>query len=170
MNFIARYIRHHETMVGVLRPWLVFVGCAGTAIALIATSQRASTAMLEPPVPIAPVTAAAPSDRAALPHTEFAPTFADAAASLRHGRYADAYGRFVRLADEGDIDAARVALVMHALGPRLFGSAWDATAEQLMEWTRWSDAAAAEELAQLRAALQGPGASRSPLQRPSPSN
>jgi len=34
---------------------------------------------------------------------------------------------------------------MHALGPRLFASQWDASAEQLQTWTRWSAAAAAED-------------------------
>jgi hypothetical protein len=160
MNFIAQLVRNHEPVVSALRPWLVFVACAALAVALIATSQRASNAVLPSPVPSRPMTTIAPSDRPTMPRTEFAPTFADAAESLRNGRYADAYGRFVRLADEGDIDAARVALVMHALGPKLFGSAWDATAEQLVEWTHWSEAAATEELAQWRAALHGPGADR----------
>ncbi len=123
-------------------------------MALIATSQRASTAT-PPPTRSAPSPSTAPPDRPALPRTEFAPTFAEAAESLRNGRYADAYGRFVRLADEGDIDAGRMALLMHALGPKAFGSAWDATAEQLAEWTRWSQVAADEELAQFRAALHG---------------
>ena len=155
MNFIAQLLHNHKTIVPALRPWLVFVACAALAMALIATSQRATTAVLLQPGPTAPLTTTAPSDRPAMPRTEFAPTFADAAESLRNGRYADAYGRFVRLADEGDIDAARMALVMHALGPRAFGSTWDASVEQLVEWTRWSDVAANEELAQLRTALQG---------------
>ena len=155
MNFIAQLLHNHKTIVPALRPWLVFVACAALAMALIATSQRASTAVLPQVGPAAPMTTTAPSDRPAMPRTEFAPTFADAAESLRNGRYADAYGRFVRLADEGDIDAARMALVMHALGPRAFGSTWDASVEQLVEWTRWSDVAANEELAQLRTALHG---------------
>ena len=158
MNFIAKLVRRHEAIVPAWRPWLIFLGCTALATALIATSQRASTAVLAPPVPTAPMTTNAPSDHPAMPRAEFAPTFADAAESLRNGRYADAYGRFVRLADEGDIDAARIALVMHAMGPRAFGSTWDVTAEQLMEWTRWSEVAANEELAQLRAALHGRGA------------
>jgi hypothetical protein len=100
-------------------------------------------------------------DRPPIPRAEFAPTFADAAESLRSGRYADAYGRFVRLADEGEVDAARMALVMHRLGPKVFGSAWDATVEQLIEWTRWSQAASEEELAQLRAEVHGHSANTS---------
>ena len=155
MNFVAQLVRNHKTIVPALRPWLVFVACAALAMALIATSQRASTAVLQHPGPTATMTTTAPSDRPAMPRTEFAPTFADAAESLRNGRYADAYGRFVRLADEGDIDAARMALVMHALGPRAFGSTWDASVEQLVEWTRWSEVAADAELAQLRVAPHG---------------
>ena len=39
-----------------------------------------------------------------------APTFADASRLFRAGRYAAAYGRFVTMANEGDMHAARVAL------------------------------------------------------------
>ena len=81
-------------------------------------------------------------ERTATPRTAFAPTFADAAEALRAGRHAEAYGRFVALADEGDVDAARIALVMHRFGPALFGSPWDASVEQVAQWTRWSEVAA----------------------------
>ena len=65
-----------------------------------------------------------------------APTFAEASRLFRAGRYAAAYGRFVTMANEGDMHAARVALVMHRFGPTLFGSDWDATTEELAEWSR----------------------------------
>ena len=158
MNFIADFVRSHATTVPTVRLCFVLLACAAVAAAQIATLRPGSVATPSPRPPMtAPKTTTAPPDGPAMPRTEFAPTFEDAAESLRSGRYADAYGRFVRLADEGDVDAARMALVMHALGPKAFGSAWDATVEQLAEWTRWSEAAAKEDLGQLRAALQGHG-------------
>jgi hypothetical protein len=158
MNSLAKPLRDLETHGPALRPWFVLFACATLAVALIAGSQRATTAqsaLSGPTTPTAPTAMPAPSDRPPTTRSEFAPTFADAAESLRTGRYADAYGRFVRLADEGDIEAARIALVMHALGPRAFGSSWDATVEQLIEWTQWSEASAKEDLARLRATLHG---------------
>jgi hypothetical protein len=97
-----------------------------------------------------PIAAGPTPDRPTMPRVEFAPTFSAAAESLRAGRHAEAYGRFVVLADEGDVDAARIALLLHRFGPDVFGSAWDASVEQVVEWTRWSEAATAKELAQLR--------------------
>jgi len=99
------------------------------------------------------------------PHAAFAPTFADAAGLLRVGRHAEAYGRFVALADDGDVDAARFALLMHRYGPAVFGSAWDASPEQVADWTRSSARAADEELANL-----GVLATRRPLSPKTTSN
>ena len=53
---------------------------------------------------------------------------------FRQQRYSAAYGRFVRLADDGHIPSAQLALVMYHNGPTLFGSSWDATPEQLEHW------------------------------------
>ena len=68
-------------------------------------------------------------------------SFAEASALFRSGRYPAAYGHFVRLANEGDRAAARVALVMHRHGVALFGSAWDATTEELEQWALLAGAA-----------------------------
>ena len=76
-------------------------------------------------------------------------TFDAAAASLRAGRVAEAYGRFVALAELGDVDAARVALLMYRFGPTVFGRRWDASTEQLAAWTRWSQAAEDKDMAHL---------------------
>jgi hypothetical protein len=134
-------------IVSTLRLWLVFLAFAGVAALLIATLQRVDVALSPLPEPRAQIMA--------IPHEAFVPTFADAAESLRIGRYAEAYGRFVRLADEGNVEAARIALVMHRFGPEVFGSAWDASVEQLAEWMQWSRAAAEKELAQLQVAARG---------------
>ncbi len=55
--------------------------------------------------------------------------------AFRAGRFPEAYGRFVRLADQGDAEAARLALWMYRRGPTLFGREWDATPEQLERWS-----------------------------------
>jgi hypothetical protein len=58
------------------------------------------------------------------------PTVADrlhgkAVESFRAGRFAEAYGRFVALAEAGHPASARYALWMCEHGPALFGSDWD---------------------------------------------
>ena len=74
---------------------------------------------------------------AALPTHGFAgePDFAAAVQQYRSGRMSDAYGRFIRLADAGDPDAARIALFMHKFGPVLYGTYWDANPEDMAYWT-----------------------------------
>jgi hypothetical protein len=47
--------------------------------------------------------------------------------------------------------------MMHRFGPAVFGSMWDASVDQLVEWTHWSEAATSVELAQLRAAAHADG-------------
>lgn len=68
-----------------------------------------------------------------------APSHLDAAHSqavqeFRAGRYASAYGRFARLADRGYAPAAVTALAMAGGGEALFGTAWDASPDQLSAW------------------------------------
>jgi hypothetical protein len=60
---------------------------------------------------------------------------AQAVQAFRAQRYADAYGRFARLADEGYAPSALMALVMVCHGPSLFGSEWSATPGQLQRWS-----------------------------------
>jgi hypothetical protein len=50
-------------------------------------------------------------------------------------RYAEAYGRYADLADDGDPAAASIALAMVMHGPALFGSDWSATSGQLQRWS-----------------------------------
>jgi hypothetical protein len=50
-------------------------------------------------------------------------------------RYAEAYGRYAALADEGDAGAAWMALTLVSNGPVLFGTEWSATPGQLQRWT-----------------------------------
>lgn len=75
-------------------------------------------------------------------------TLPEAAALLRGGRHAEAYGRFVVLADAGDVEASRIALHLYHFGPSVYGSQWDASAEQLWRWTRASQKAEDLEFAQ----------------------
>ena len=59
---------------------------------------------------------------------------ANAVASFQQGRFPEAYGRFIALADAGHAPAAEVALFMFHNGPALFGRDWDTTQEQLTAW------------------------------------
>jgi hypothetical protein len=48
----------------------------------------------------------------------------------RDCRWAAAFGQFTRLADAGDAESARIALLMLWHGPRLYGSEWSSTPAQ----------------------------------------
>lgn len=61
--------------------------------------------------------------------------YAEAVRSFRSGRTADAFGRFIDLANRGDVDAARIALFMHSYGPTLYGTYWEAGAQDVEYWT-----------------------------------
>lgn len=62
--------------------------------------------------------------------------FAEASGLYREGRWSGAYGRFARLADQGQIEAARIALHMLRMGPTLYGSDWGASQPQIDLWSR----------------------------------
>ena len=155
MQTISTFVRRHAGILSTMYPRRVLVACAALAAVLIVSAQRFEAAPARPTLSTTALTTIPPP---ALPGVEIAPTFASAAESLRTGRYADAYGRFVQLADEGDIDAGRIALVMHRFGPKVFGSTWDATVEQVADWTYRSEVAAQKELARLRAVMRGAAA------------
>jgi hypothetical protein len=60
---------------------------------------------------------------------------AQAVQSFQSLRYADAYGRFAALADDGDASSALIALAMVRHGPGVFGSEWSITPGQLQRWS-----------------------------------
>jgi hypothetical protein len=64
-----------------------------------------------------------------------APGRAVAHEAYERNHWATAYAAFVRLADEGDADAARIALLMHRHGAALYGSAFEATPAQRQRWS-----------------------------------
>lgn len=64
-----------------------------------------------------------------------APGRAAAHEAYERNHWAAAYAGFVRLADEGDADAARTALLMHRHGAALYGSALEATPAQRQRWS-----------------------------------
>lgn len=108
-----------------------------------------------------PATSAAPS--AATAAASPAARFAEASRLLRAGRHAAAYGRFVALANDGDREAASIALVMHRHGSALFGSVWDATTEELQYWSDLARSADRAEIeARLRLGLQPAGVGSAP--------
>lgn len=59
-----------------------------------------------------------------------------------HARKAEAYGRFINLADAGHAPAAHLAMLMCQRGPELFGRDWDCSPEQLQDWARTAGVAA----------------------------
>lgn len=60
--------------------------------------------------------------------------YADAVKSFRAGRTSDAFGRFIDLANRGDVDSARVALFLYSYGQPLFGKQWDASPQDVAYW------------------------------------
>ena len=59
---------------------------------------------------------------------------ANAVASFQQGRFPEAYGRFVALANAGHAPAAEVALFMAQHSAAVFGKDWDVTQEELTTW------------------------------------
>jgi hypothetical protein len=59
----------------------------------------------------------------------------DAVRNFRAGRMSHAFGKFINLADRGDVDSARIALFLHTYGPVLFGKQWDAGEQDVAYWT-----------------------------------
>jgi hypothetical protein len=56
--------------------------------------------------------------------------------SFREGRFPEAYGRFVALANAGHPASARHALWMCEFGLELFGRDWDCAPEEVQAWAR----------------------------------
>jgi hypothetical protein len=73
---------------------------------------------------------AAPATAAGIADIEYD----NAVRSFRAGRTSDAYGQFIELASRGDVDAARIALFMHAYGATLYGKHWDAGDQDVAYW------------------------------------
>jgi hypothetical protein len=82
------------------------------------------------------VTAAAPLSVTVrlLPAAAQEDMYADALRLYREGRWSAAYGRFLRLADGGNADAARIALMMLRHGHDLYGTEWTAAPSQVAQW------------------------------------
>jgi hypothetical protein len=81
------------------------------------------------------VSAAQAQPRPASP-TAAAQLHANAVASFRQGRFAEAFGRFNSLADAGHAPSAAIALWMFQNGPAVFGSDWDSSQDQLTAWAQ----------------------------------
>jgi hypothetical protein len=74
-----------------------------------------------------------PELAAARPFAETA--HATAVQKFREGRFPEAYGRFVELAEAGYAPSARYALMMCEHGLALFGHDWDCGPEQVQDWS-----------------------------------
>jgi hypothetical protein len=62
--------------------------------------------------------------------------FEQALADYKQGRPTAAYGRLMRLADQGDAESARIALILLRHGEQLNGTAWGASQPQIDHWMR----------------------------------
>lgn len=62
--------------------------------------------------------------------------YARALAAFRAGRFPEAYGRFVGLAEAGHPASARYALLMCEHGLALFGKDWDCAPQEIEDWAR----------------------------------
>ncbi len=58
------------------------------------------------------------------------------------GRYRPAFEAYARLADGGDVEAARIATLMVRFGPRLYEEGIWASPERLQHWRRLLESAA----------------------------
>jgi hypothetical protein len=70
------------------------------------------------------------------------PTFTEAVHEYRAGRWSSAFGRFITLANDGNVEAARIALFMQLHGRQLYGSDWDASEDDIALWSRMTAARA----------------------------
>ncbi|MFY7870902.1 MAG: hypothetical protein ACOVQL_00810 [Limnohabitans sp.] len=75
----------------------------------------------------------------------FEARFEAAIEAYRAGHYPTAYGQMIKLAGEGHGEAARIALLMHRYGARLYGSQWDATPDQIQRWVALATRAMQEQ-------------------------
>jgi hypothetical protein len=73
---------------------------------------------------------------AATPSTYAERLHARAVESFRQGRFPQAYGRFINLANAGHPASARYALWMCEQGPTLFGKDWDCAPHEVEDWNR----------------------------------
>ena len=62
-----------------------------------------------------------------------------------HGCWLEAFEALVPLADAGDPEAARIAMLMATRGPRLFGQAFPASPSQRKRWQGIASCACAPE-------------------------
>jgi hypothetical protein len=70
----------------------------------------------------------------ATPSTTAPSAFERAIDCFAHGHWSEAFETLAPLADEGDREAARIAMLMVAHGPRVFGQAFVATPSQRKRW------------------------------------
>jgi hypothetical protein len=60
--------------------------------------------------------------------------YSQAVHQFKAGRRSEAFGRFIALANRGDVDAARIALHLYTYGAELYGTQWDAAPGDIAYW------------------------------------
>lgn len=64
------------------------------------------------------------------------PEYTQAVQEYRAGRWSAAFGRLIPLANNGNVEAARIALFMQLHGRLLYGSDWEASEEDVELWSK----------------------------------
>lgn len=111
--------------------YLTAVAAAGIAALLVSTSTIARIATIDHK-PSASTRAGTAGSNHAGGHAQ---QFQYAVQEYKAGRYSAAFGRFMALANQGDPDAAHVALFMNKYGPTLYGAWWDADPTDVAQWS-----------------------------------
>jgi hypothetical protein len=102
--------------------------CGSSAVKIRKPSRRMIL------VPLVLACSAAPA--ASAPATYAERMHARAVESFRQGRFPEAYGRFIDLANTGHPASAHYALWMCEQGPALFGKDWDCAPHEAEDWAR----------------------------------
>jgi len=113
-QILAPRVSARPSLVHVLVVMGVAIG-AWLMLVVSASAQSAPVAVVAPPAP-----PAAPDTHA------------------ERQLWRDSFAALARRADLGDAEAARLALQMRGLGPRVYGVAFNASAEQLERWRQAS--------------------------------
>jgi hypothetical protein len=122
----------------------LFVGC--TMFEGSIGAARASQSLATP----VPAEAAAAASQPAVAPAREERAFAEAVLLYRAGRWSAAYGHFVSLADAGHVRSARIALAMQRDSAEAYGTSWDATSQQLLEWEHTAGGAPLASVASAR--------------------
>jgi hypothetical protein len=87
------------------------------------------------------------------------PDYTQALQDYRAGRWSSAFGRMIPLANNGNVEAARIALFMQQHGRLLYNSDWEASEEDIELWSKMTGVRPPGQVERVasNAAVKGPG-------------